>query len=97
MKTVKLVFAFAWDKGNREKPKQHGLTLEETEEAFFDENKIIFADWKHSVTEQRVTLFGKTKQGKLLNITYINRGSKIRIITARPINKREVHLYEKAT
>lgn len=92
----KKVLEFEWDEGNNQKPKKHGLTLEETEEAFFDENKIIFADWKHSATEQRITLLGKTKKRKLLNITYTIRGNKVRVITARPINKKEVKLYEKA-
>lgn len=96
MKTVKKAFEFEWDKGNREKPKKHGLTLEETEEAFFDENKIIFGDWKHSAEEPRITLLGKTKKDRLLNITYTFRGSNIRVITARRINNKEVKLYEKA-
>lgn len=97
MRTVKEALEFEWDKGNSEKPKKHGLTLEETEEAFIDEDKVIFSDWKHSLMEQRVTLLGKTRKGRLLNITYTVRGTKIRVITARLINKKEVQLYEKAT
>lgn len=97
MKTLKQPAEFEWDKGNSEKPKKHGLTLEETEEAFFDENKVIFADWKHSRIEPRITLLGKTKKNRLLNITYTVRNDKIRVITARAINKKEVELYEKAT
>lgn len=96
MMVDKNAYKFEWDEGNNQKPKKHGLTLEETEEAFFDENKIIFSDWKHSTAEQRITLLGKTKKGRLLNITYTIRGSTIRVITARPINKKEVKLYEKA-
>lgn len=95
MKVNKKAFEFEWDMGNSQKPKNHGLTLEETEEAFFDENKVNFSDWQHSVTEQRITLLGLTKKGKLLNITYTIRGNKVRVITARPINKKEVKLYEK--
>lgn len=95
MRVDKSVFEFEWDKSNNDKPKKHGLTLEETEEAFLDENKIIFSDWKHSKAESRITLLGKTKKGNLLNITYTVRGNKIRIITARSINKKEVRLYEK--
>jgi len=97
MKVFKSALEFKWDKGNSDKPKKHGLTLEETEEVFFDENKIVFDDWKHSGAEQRITLLGKTKKGRLLNITYTLRENKIRVITARAINKKEVKLYEKAT
>lgn len=91
------VVEFEWDNGNKEKPKKHGLTLEETEEAFFDENKVVFTDWKHSRAEQRITLLGKTKKGSLLNIVYTVRAKKIRIITARPTNRKEIVLYEKAS
>lgn len=97
MSLVKSVIEFEWDKWNSNKPKRHGLTLEETEEAFLDENKVIFDDWVHSAEEKRITLLGKTKKRRLLNITYTIRGSKIRVVTARPINKKEVYFYEKAT
>ncbi len=89
-------FEFAWDSGNSEKPKKHGLTLEETEETFFDKNKIVFDDWRHSSEkEKRATLLGKTRKGLLLNVTFTVRENKIRVITARRINKKEVYLYEK--
>ncbi len=91
----KKLLEFEWDKGNSEKPKQHDLTLEETEESSLDRNKIVFDGWKHSAKEGRITLLGKTKKGKLLNITFTVRGNKVRVITARPINKKEVYLYEK--
>ena len=87
---------FDWDEGNRDKPKKHGVTIEEAEEAFFDENKVVFSDWEHSAKEKRFTLLGKTQKKRLLNITYSIRKKKIRIITARAINRREVQLYEKA-
>lgn len=95
MRVDKSILQFEWDEGNRDKPKKHGLTLEEKEEAFFDDKKVIFRDWKHSIAEQRITLLGKTKKDKLLNITFTVRKNKIRVITARPINKKEVQLYEK--
>lgn len=97
MRTDKTVYEFEWDQGNSEKPKQHQLTLSETEEAFFDKEKVVFTDWKHSKTEKRITLLGRTKKGRLLNITYTIRKQKIRIVTARTINRKEVNLYEKAT
>lgn len=98
MKIDKHVLAFEWDEGNREKPKKHGLTPEEVEETFFDDQKKQFADWEHStIEEERITLLGKTKKGRLLNVTYTIRSNKIRVITARPINRKEVPLYEKTT
>ena len=96
MKVFREAIAFEWDKGNAEKPQKHGVTLTETEEAFFDENKAVFADWKHSTAEPRATLLGKTKRGRLLTITYTIRVKKIRVITARPVNKREIPLYKRS-
>ena len=78
----KLSAEFDWDKGNRDKPKKHGVTIEEAEEAFFDDNKVVFSDWEHSAKEKRSTLLDKTQKGRLLNITYTIRQKKIRIITA---------------
>jgi uncharacterized protein len=96
MQFSRVVVEFEWDNGNSKKPKAHGLTLTETEEAFFDKNKIIYADWKHSIREQRITLLGKTKTERLLNITYTIRKTKIRVVTARTANRKEAKLYEKA-
>jgi uncharacterized protein len=97
MRVFREPIEFEWNKGNSAKPQRHGLTLTEVEEAFFDENKVMFADWKHSKAEQRITLLAKTKKGRLLNITYTIRARKVRVITARCINKKEKYLYEKTT
>lgn len=95
MRTDKKAFEFEWNKGNSDKPKKHGLTLEETEEAFFDDKKVIFGDWKHSIAEERITLLGKTKKDKLLNITYTIRRNKIRVITAEQSTGRRRHYMKK--
>jgi len=97
MIVVKRIFEFEWDEGNKDKPSKHDVTIDEAEEAFFDENKVVFSDWGHSTKEKRSTLLGKTRKERLLNITYTIRRKKIRIITARDINKKEVNLYEKTT
>ncbi|MBI4096553.1 MAG: BrnT family toxin [Candidatus Levybacteria bacterium] len=95
MTAIRKVLEFEWDKGNIDKPKKHGVTIDEAEEAFFDDNKAVFNDWQHSKKEKRATLLGKTRSERLLNITFTIRRKKIRIITARDINKKEVQLYEK--
>ncbi len=94
MRVFREPIEFEWDKGNIEKPQKHGVTLTETEEAFFDEHKVAFTDWKHSAGEPRATLLGKTKKGRLLNLTYTIRVKKVRVITARPTNRKEVLLYK---
>lgn len=93
---MKDVFEFEWDKGNIGKNKKHNVGDEEAEETFLDENKVIFKDVLHSKLEKRFVLLGKTKKNRLLYLIYTKKGNKIRIISARHINKKEVNLYEKA-
>lgn len=93
------IVEFDWDEGNRDKNKQkHRVTAREAEEVFFDDNKQEYPDPTHSEKELRKILVGSTKSGKLLFIVYTKRGKKVRIISARSLNKKkERGLYEKAT
>jgi uncharacterized DUF497 family protein len=98
MKTIKKPFVFQWDKGNKNKNwLKHKVTNKECEEAFFDKNKKIIKDEIHSGREKRFIILGKTKEKTLLFIVFTLRGKKLRIISARKINKKEVRLYEKST
>lgn len=86
---------FEWDEGNREKLKKHGVGNREVEETFFDTEKKIYKDIFHSKEEERFILLGKTKTKRLLYVVFTYRDHSVRIISARSINKKEVHLYEK--
>lgn len=97
MKTDKSVFLFEWDKGNTGKNKKHQVEDNEAEEVFLDEGKVIFKDKLHSKDEERFIILGKTKKERLLYIVFTKREVKIRIISVRDINKKEVHLYEETT
>ena len=87
---------FEWDKGNIGKNKKHKVEDFESEEPFFDPDKVTLKDPPHSVMEERHILLGKTKKGRLLFIVFAERMGRVRIISARHINKKEVPLYEKA-
>lgn len=87
---------FEWDEGNKGKNlKKHGVTDGESEETFFDTKKKIFKDVLHSDAEKRDVLLGQTKQRRVLFIAFTKRKSKVRIISSRPLNRKEKHLYEK--
>ena len=92
----KKVVEFEWDKGNIGKNKKDSVEDNEAEEPFFDENKVVQRDLLHSIKEDRFILLGKTRKGRLLYVVFTKRKSRIRIISVRDINKKEVHLYEKA-
>ncbi len=85
---------FDWNKGNIDKSYfKHGVTLNQAEEAFLDEAAIVLQDFKHSQTESRYLLIGKTANNKILFIVFTLRGKKIRIISARAADKKEAKRY----
>ncbi len=87
---------FQWDDGNRNKNfRRHKVTDQECEECFFDQDKKILSDVLHSQQEDRLILLGQTKEGRPLFIVFTIREKKIRIISARDLNKKESKLYEK--
>ena len=94
MKSFEKFLEFDWDKGNINKNLAHKITDEEAEDVFLDRRKQTFKDKLHSGAEERFILPGKTTVGRLLFIAFTIRGKKVRIISARDINKREVSLYE---
>jgi|SRR5579859_6073995 len=99
MKLTKLptILSFEWDEWNIKKNwNKHKVKPNEAEEAFIDKKRVVFGDVKHSEVEERFVLLGKTKRGKKLYIAFTKRGKRIRVISARPINRKEVLLYEKA-
>lgn len=91
------ILGFEWDEANIAHIAKHNVVSEEAEEVFFDENNIQNEDIEHSIIEQRFLVIGKTKKGRLLYQVFTIRGDKIRVISSRSINKKEVGLYEKET
>ena len=97
MRIEKNIFEFEWDQGNSGKNNKHKVDDKEAEEAFLDDGKVAFLDTIHSKNEERLRLIGKTKKNRLLFIVYTKRKDKIRVISARDVNRKEVPLYEKTT
>jgi len=86
---------FEWDQGNFDKSyRKHGITPNETEEAFLDEKAIILRDVKHSQGEKRYVLIGKNANKRLLFVVFTLREKKIRIISARIANRKEKIKYD---
>ena len=92
---IKSVIGFEWDNGNKGKNfLKHKIKDEESEEVFFDCNKKILKDKLHSGKEERYILIGKTKKRRLIFLVFTIRKNKIRVISARDLNKKEHKLYE---
>ena len=96
MEIFKEPLRFEWDKSNQDKNfLRHRVTDEECEEVFFDSKKRILKDILHSVYEDRFILIGQTKKQRILFVVFTLRKDKIRVISARDLNKKERRLYEK--
>jgi hypothetical protein len=86
---------FDWDEGNVEKNwEKHNVAYLECEEVFFNEPLIVQQDKAHSLTEERYYALGKTNAGRLLFVVFAMRGDKIRVISARDMNKKERRYYK---
>lgn len=77
---------FAWDPrkaySNRAK---HGISFEEAQSVFIDDNARLISDPDHSSDEQRFVLLGYSSMARCLivNHCYRESGSVIRLISAR--------------
>lgn len=89
---------FDWDKGNIGKNwERHRVTHIECEEVFFNIPLIAKEDEPHSRLEKRYYALGKADNGRLLFVVFTRRGNKIRVISARDMNRKERKVYEEAT
>lgn len=90
------IIAFEWDGWNIDKSyDKHGITPNETEEVFLDEDVKIEKDLKHQKQEERYIAIGKTTENKILFIVFTVRKDKIRVISGRQANKKEKEVYQK--
>ncbi len=84
---------FHWDQANIEKNwERHSISFFEAEEVFFHD-PVIIPDAQHSQREIRYVALGKTRHEKLLTIIFTIRRKIIRIISARPMSRKERIFY----
>ncbi|MEK7250373.1 MAG: BrnT family toxin [Bacteroidota bacterium] len=89
---------FEWDSGNRDKNwRRHRVKWSECEEVFFNMPLLLLPDIEHSLTEERDYAFGKTNNNRLLVVVFTVRDSRIRVISARDMNKKEKRFYYEKT
>ena len=89
---------FEWDESkNRGNHRKHGISFDEAQTVFFDENAVEFYDDEHSEWEDRFLLLGLSAKLRVLLVCHCLRdeGSVIRIISARKATKNERGLYPK--
>jgi uncharacterized DUF497 family protein len=87
---------FEWDDGNARKSlEKHGVTQAEAEQVFAGE-PLFADDIKHSEAEPRFQALGASIEGRLLHVTFTLRdgGKRLRVISARDMNRKERAIYE---
>ncbi|OGK09522.1 hypothetical protein A2767_03305 [Candidatus Roizmanbacteria bacterium RIFCSPHIGHO2_01_FULL_35_10] len=89
---------FDWDEGNIDKSwKKHEVHYKEAEEVFQNLPRVLLIDEKHSITEKRFIIWGRTDKNRNLAVVFTIRNKKIRVISVRDMNKKERSEYEKKT
>ena len=86
---------FEWDTEKaRENEQKHGVGFSEASGVFDDDHSSTVQDPDHSVDEDRYLIFGVSKRGRYLVVSYTERGERIRLIPARQMTSRERRAYE---
>jgi uncharacterized DUF497 family protein len=88
--------SFSWDdRKNKANQKKHGVSFEEAETVFFDENAIEYFDPDHSEDEDRFLMLGLSYRLRILVVSYTlrKRGTEIRIISTKKATKKEQKEY----
>ena len=86
---------FDWDEANSDKNwLKHKVSKIECEQVFFNSPLIIADDEKHSESERRWFLLGRTDMDRKLFVVFTLRKNLIRVISARNMSKKERELYD---
>ena len=86
---------FEWDPAKaRLNESKHGVSFFEACEVFDDDHSSAVRDPDHSVDENRYLIFGVSKGGRYLVVSYTERDDRIRLISARQMTPRERKAYE---
>ena len=94
IKKLKECCGFDWDEFNINKNwERHLVHYTECEEIFFNEPLLVAFDEGHSQEEERYYALGQTNTNRKLFIVFTLRENKIRIISARDMNKKERKIY----
>jgi uncharacterized DUF497 family protein len=86
---------FEWDRRKATRnQRKHGVSFDEAVTVFYDPLAATFDDPDHSVDESRFITVGYSSGHRLLVVSYTERGTTIRIISARRANAQERKRHE---
>ena len=91
------MFVFEWDENKAgSNLKKHGVSFEEAQSVFMDENARIIPDPEHSDAEDRFILLGISANVRILTVCHCYRQDEktVRIISARKATNSEARQYQ---
>ena len=94
------IIGFEWDDGNSQKnAAKHHVLQTEAEQVFVNAPLLLLEDKQHSMSEPRFHAYGRTNNGRLLQVAFTLRlnGSLLRIISIRPMSAKERARYAQET
>lgn len=89
--------SFDWDEQKAwSNERKHGISFEEAQTAFYDENARLSYDPDHSQSEDRYLLLGMSSSLRILVVCHVyqQNGECIRVISARKVTKQEQQQYQ---
>lgn len=86
---------FEWDENKAARNlSKHRVAFEEAKTVFDDPLYVDFYDPDHSEEEERYLIVGESNRGRLLIVSYTQRGDWIRLISTREVTRAEREAYE---
>lgn len=86
---------YEWDDGKAKvNLEKHGVSFDESKTVFDDPLYVDFYDPDHSHDEHRYIIIGESSRGRLLLVSYTERGGTLRLISSREATPAERQVYE---
>ena len=87
-------YEFEWNAGKAESNlRKHGVSFDDASTVFADLQAMNMPDPLHSHGESRFIVLGKSRHGAVLVVSYTERGTRTRLISARPASRKERRQY----
>ena len=88
---------FEWDEANSDKNwLQHRVRQAEAEQALLNRPLVFAVDLGHSHKESRFFVLGRSDANRQLAVVFTARRNRVRVISARPMSRRERKIYAEA-
>lgn len=91
------MIVFEWDDNkNRINIVKHGVSFEESQTVFFDDNALLEFDEEHLTVEERFRILGTSFRGNVLIVVHcVRENDVIRIISSRKATNKETKAYKR--